>query len=160
MQERITNGKIKGFITRAYSHTGPRRGKNFSISSDAYQIAKIIKSGKKSGVIGVGNLTTTRIVIDVRDVVMAYYLLMKNGCDGVFNVCGYEPKLMSFFTDKLIEISGLDIQKEINPNFYRPIDIGFQQGSSGELIHSTGWCLEYDIDTTLKDLLNYWINKL
>jgi GDP-D-mannose dehydratase len=36
MQERMTNGKLKGFITRAFSHTGPRRGKNFSISSDAF----------------------------------------------------------------------------------------------------------------------------
>ena len=27
MQERIINKKIKGFITRAFSHTSPRRGK-------------------------------------------------------------------------------------------------------------------------------------
>ena len=31
MPERIENKMIKGFITRAFSHTGPRRGKNFSI---------------------------------------------------------------------------------------------------------------------------------
>ena len=39
MQERMANGKITGFITRAFSHTGTRRFKNFSISSDAYQLA-------------------------------------------------------------------------------------------------------------------------
>ena len=32
MQERVNNNKLKGFVTRAFSHTGPRRGKNFSIS--------------------------------------------------------------------------------------------------------------------------------
>jgi GDP-4-dehydro-6-deoxy-D-mannose reductase len=31
------------FSTRAFSHTGPRRGKTFSISSDAYQIVRIKK---------------------------------------------------------------------------------------------------------------------
>lgn len=35
LQERFHNKKIHGFITRAFSHTGPRRGKIFSISSDA-----------------------------------------------------------------------------------------------------------------------------
>ena len=43
LQERFANGFIKGFITRAFSHTGPRRGKNFSISSDAFQIARMVK---------------------------------------------------------------------------------------------------------------------
>ena len=43
LQERMQNGFIKGFITRAFSHTGPRRGRIFSISSDAYQIARMMK---------------------------------------------------------------------------------------------------------------------
>ena len=43
LQERMNNGFIKGFITRAFSHTGPRRGRIFSISSDAYQIARMMK---------------------------------------------------------------------------------------------------------------------
>ena len=41
LQERFENKKINGFITRAFSHTGPRRGRTFSISSDAYQIAAL-----------------------------------------------------------------------------------------------------------------------
>jgi len=43
LQERMESGAIKGFITRAFSHTGPRRGMNFSISSDAYQVARMMK---------------------------------------------------------------------------------------------------------------------
>ena len=38
----MESGAVKGFITRAFSHTGTRRGKNFSISSDAYQIARMM----------------------------------------------------------------------------------------------------------------------
>ncbi len=106
MQERMMNGKIKGFITRAFSHTGIRRGKNFSISADAFQIAEIM-AGKKPKFIGdvhsieVGNLETTRVVIDVKDVVRAYYLLMENdnSAGKIFNVCGNVPRQMGFFTD-------------------------------------------------------------
>ena len=89
MQERITNQKIKGFITRAFSHTGPRRGKNFSISSDAYQVARMMKSLQDKTLL-IGNLETVRVVIDVRDTVNAYYLAMlSDKCNGkIFNVCG------------------------------------------------------------------------
>ena len=39
--ERARSVKLPFYTTRAFSHTWPRRGRNFSISSDAYQIARI-----------------------------------------------------------------------------------------------------------------------
>jgi GDP-D-mannose dehydratase len=71
IQERTANGFLDGFVTRAFSHTGPRRGKIFSISSDAYQIA-LMKLGKQEKVLKVGNLETQRVVMDVMDCVNAY----------------------------------------------------------------------------------------
>lgn len=162
MQERIENKKLKGYITRAFSHTGPRRGKNFSISSDAFQIARMMK-GLQEPVLKVGNLESVRVVIDVRDTVNAYYLAMLNGdVNGhVFNVCGDTPFEMRFFTEKLIEISGLkDVVQEICPNLYRPIDIHYQHGDSSNLVEMTGWKPEYDIEQTLGDLLQYWYDKI
>ena len=46
----------------------------------------------------IGNLETTRVVIDVRDTVNAYYLAMINDkCDGkIFNVCGDTPRKCNF----------------------------------------------------------------
>lgn len=162
MQERMINGKLKGFITRAFSHTGPRRGKNFSISSDAYQIARMMK-GLQDKTLQVGNLETQRVVIDVRDTVDAYYrLMMTDESNGkAFNVCGDTPRKMAFFTDKLIELSGLDgVEKQINPAFYRPIDIDYQHGDSTEITQLTGWQPTIDIETTLSDLLHYWLEKI
>ena len=164
LQERMNNGFIKGFITRAFSHTGPRRGFNFSISSDAYQIAKMM-IGEQEKVLSIGNLQTERVVIDVRDCVNAYYLLMmtdkSNG--GVFNVCGEDVHKMQYFTDKLIEASGIpyeDIEQKINPAFYRKIDIQIQIGDSKELKEITNWEPKITIEKTMKDLLTYWVNKL
>lgn len=162
MQERIENKMIKGFITRAFSHTGPRRGKNFSISSDAFQIARMMK-GLQDKVLLIGNLESVRVVMDVRDTVNAYYLAMKNDdINGdIFNVCGDTPQKMQFFTDKLIEISGLkNVEQKINPEFYRPIDIHYQHGDSSNLVEKTNWKPKISIDQTLDDLLQYWVNKL
>lgn len=163
MQERMRNGKIKGFVTRAFSHTGTRRGKNFSISSDAYQIARIMK-GLQEPILEVGNLETIRVVIDVHDVCRAYYLLMEeeksNG--GIFNVCGndsYEHK-MGFFTDYLIKKSGKKIEKKVSEKYYRKIDIFCQRGNSGKINKITGWGAQIPIEETLDNLLNYWGKKL
>ena len=162
LQERMQNGFIKGFITRAFSHTGPRRGRIFSISSDAYQIARMMK-GLQEPVLKIGNLNTTRVVMDVRDTVRAYYLAMihPDVTNQVFNVCGDTPRKMQFFTDKLIELSGLtDVVQKIHKPFWRPHDIHYQHGDSSNLVELTGFKEEYDIETTLNDLLKYWYDKL
>jgi len=161
MQERKRNEEVNGFVTRAFSHTGPRRGRIFSISSDAYQIA-IMLCGSDSRTLRVGNLNTERVVIDVRDCVNAYYLLMINESSSghVYNVCGDALRKMSFFTDQLIELSGLEIEKTVDPDLYRPIDIQSQNGNSTKLKELTSWKPEIKIEQTLSDLLQYWINKI
>ena len=158
----MENGFIKGFITRAFSHTGPRRGKIFSISSDAYQIARMMK-GLQDPVLLVGNLNTTRVVMDVRDTIRAYYLAMINPevTNHIFNICGDTPRKMQFFTDKLIELSGLNhVEQKIHEPFWRPHEIYYQHGDSTNLVELTGFKEEYDIDTTLNDLLKYWYDKI
>ena len=164
MQERCRNGFIKGFITRAFSHTGPRRGKKFSISWDAYCLAMMATGKQKDRVLPVGNLETQRIVIDVRDTVRAYYFLMQNYDNGeAYNVCGDIDSVvkMQVFTDKLIEISGLKgVQKKVSDKLYRPIDIQIQVGDTTKLKTKTKWRAEIPIDRTLSDLFNYWVRKL
>jgi GDP-D-mannose dehydratase len=164
LQERFKNGFIKGYITRAFSHTGPRRGFNFSISSDAYQIAKMVL-GLQEKKLKIGNLKTKRVVIDVRDCVNAYYLLMmdERSTGKVFNICGKDVHEMQYFTDKLIEVSKIpynEIIQEIDPMLYRPIDIEVQIGDSLEVEDLVGWKPKYSIEETMNSLLEYWINKL
>ena len=164
LQERFANGKIKGFITRAFSHTGPRRGKIFSISSDAYQLAKM-ELGLQEKVLKIGNLQTERVVIDVRDCVNAYYKLMiTNNSNGkVYNVCGEEVHQMQYYTDCLINASSInynDIEQKIHPPFYRDIDIQIQIGDITDLKKDTNWEPLISLEQTMKDLLQYWIKKL
>jgi GDP-4-dehydro-6-deoxy-D-mannose reductase len=81
----------------------------------------------------------------------------------VFNVCGEDVHEMQYFTDKLIEASGIpynEIEQVIDSKLYRPIDIEVQIGDSTELKEITGWKPNYTIEKTMEDLLSYWINKL
>lgn len=170
LRERCRNGFVKGFSTRAFSHLAPRRGRNFSISWDAYHLA-LMKTGKmKSKNLPVGNLESQRVVIDARDCVQAYYMLMKafeylpekiNGES--FNVCGpiESVKKMEYFTDTLIKISGLKaVEKVIDKRVYRPIDIKIQVGSTEKLNSVVGWKPIIPIEQTLTDVYKYWVKKL
>jgi len=162
LQERMKNKQINAFITRAFCHSGPRRGKTFSISSDAYQIARMMK-GHQEKVLKIGNLETTRVVMDVRDIVMGYYLLMINDKSSgeVFNISGDTPRKMRYYADKLKELSGLgEIEEVIEPKFWREIDIDYQMGNDEKFRKLTGYQNKYDIDTTMKDLLDYWVKKI
>lgn len=162
LQERMKNKQINAFITRAFSHTGPRRGKTFSISSDAYQIARMVK-GYQEKVLKIGNLNTWRVVMDVRDIVRGYYLLMINDKSNghIFNISGEKPYQMRYYTDILKKISGLnDIREVIEPKFWRPIDIEYQMGDNTKFRELTKFKPKYDIETTLQDLLDYWLQKL
>ena len=135
---------------------------NFSISSDAIQIAKMTK-GLQEKVLRVGNLESVRVVIDVRDTVNAYYLAMisPNVNGQIFNVCGQSPHRMSYFTEKLIELSGLkDVKLKIDESLYRPIDIHYQNGDSSNLTQLTKWEPVIPIEKTLEDLLDYWVKKI
>ena len=162
IQERMKNKQMNSVVVRPFCFTGPRRGYTFSISSDAIQIAKMMK-GHQDKVLKIGNLDTVRAVTDVRDIANAFYLIMinENTSGKIYNVCGGEPLKMRYYTDKLIELSGLeDVKKKIEPKFWRPIDIQFQNGDSTKIQEELGWKPLIDIDTTLKDLLDYWLKKI
>ncbi len=156
------------FVTRAFSHTGMRRGNKFSISSDAYQIARI-KKDLQEPKISVGNLESKRVVMDVRDCVEAYYLLMKRAVQKdervigeAFNVGGTGLYKMDYFLDEMLNMRGLKgkVTKVPNPKFVRKIDIPVQVPDSTKLRNLTGWEEKIPLGETLESLLNYWDKKI
>ena len=162
LQERIKNKQMNCVIVRPFCFTGPRRGYKFSISSDAIQIAKMMK-GKQDKVLKIGNLDTVRIVADVRDIANAFYMIMVSPKTSgqIYNVCSGVPHKIRYYTEKLIEHSGLEgVTMEIEHKYWRPIDIQYQDGDCSKLIEEVGWEPKYTIEETLKDLLDYWYNKI
>jgi nucleoside-diphosphate-sugar epimerase len=61
----------------------------------------------------------------------------------------------------LIELSGLsEVRQKVHEPFWRPHEIHYQHGDSSNLVEMTGFEEEYDIETTLDDLLMYWLKKI
>lgn len=162
VRERAKSCSLPFCVTRAFSHTGPRRGRNFSISSDAFQIARIRK-GYQGFVINVGTLSSKRVVMDVRDCVKAYYSLMLHFDLGeAYNVGGDNIYTMGELLDMMLEISGLKnkVELQVDPNLVRPVDIPVQICDSRKCRKLTGWKPTIAMQQTLEDLLSYWENKI
>ncbi len=162
IRERARSVKLPFFITRAFSHTGPRRGRNFSISSDAYQIARITK-GLQEPVINVGTLSSKRVIMDVRDCVKAYHLLMQAFTPGeAYNVGGDTVHSMGEVLDMMLDMRGLagKVEKRVDPTLVRLIDIPVQICNTEKCRKLTGWKPQIRLAKTLEDLLAYWDAKI
>lgn len=151
---------MKIIRTRAFNHTGPRRGTVFATSNFAKQIVEIEKN-KRDPVIYVGNLEAVRDFTDVRDVVRAYALTLERGDPGeVYNIASGKGIKIRDMLDMLVALSNADLKIEQDPTRLRPSDVELLIGSSEKFQKKTGWKPEIPFDKTMKDLLDYWREKI
>ncbi len=152
----------KIMTTRMFTHTGPRRGDVFAESTFAKQIA-MIENGCIPPVIKVGNLESLRTFADVRDAVRAYYMLVTvNPIPGeYYNIGGsYVSKVGDMLNTLLNKSYIKDIKVEVDTDRLRPIDADLQVPDTTKFMKHTGWKPEISFETTMKDLLDYWREKI
>ena len=151
---------IKTVVTRAFNHTGPRRGEVFVTSNFAKQIAEIEK-GKKEPIIHVGNLEAKRDFSDVRDIVKAY-LLAEEKCDNgeIYNICSGKAWAISEVLDMLIKMSNVKVDVKQDPSRLRPSDVPNLVGDYTKFKEKTGSKPEISFEITLRDLLDYWRERV
>ena len=151
---------LKIVRTRAFNHTGPRRGAVFATSNFAKQIIEIEK-GKRKPVIQVGNLEAVRDFLDVRDVAKAYAFSLSKGEPGeVYNISSGVGVKIKDMLDKLIALSKVNLKIETDPSRMRPSDVELLIGSAEKFKKATGWKPAIPFDQTLTDLLEYWRQRI
>lgn len=151
---------LKVVRTRAFNHTGPRRGDVFMTSNFAKQIA-LIEKGLQPPVISVGNLSPRRDFTDVRDIVRAYWLATEKGKPGeVYNICSGKDYSVRQVLSILLKMSRRKIKVRQDPKRLRPSDVMRLLGDSTKFRKATGWKPEIPFTQTLEDLLNYWRERV
>jgi len=146
--------------TRAFNHTGPRRGDVFVSSNFSRQIATIEK-GKVEPVIKVGNLDARRDFTDVRDMVKAYWLALERGEVGeVYNLGSGTDVTIKKMLDILLSFSDIKIETLKDPERMRPSDVQILLADTTKFFDLTGWKPEIPLEKTLEDLLNYWRERV
>jgi GDP-4-dehydro-6-deoxy-D-mannose reductase len=146
--------------TRAFNHTGPRRGEVFVTSNLARQLIET-ELGKRGPVLYVGNLDAVRDFSDVRDVVRAYALALEKGTPGeVYNIASGKGIKIKDLLAKLVEMTRVEIKIEKDPSRLRPSDVQLLTGSPEKFQKATGWKPEIPFERTLRDLMDYWRTAL
>ncbi|MEM7052718.1 MAG: GDP-mannose 4,6-dehydratase [Acidobacteriota bacterium] len=151
---------IKAIRTRGFNHTGPRRGEVFVMSNFARQIAAI-EHGLQDPVIRVGNLDAIRDFTDVRDMVRAYWLAVTKAEPGeVYNIATGNGIHIHEMLDRLIALSTVEVRIETDPERLRPSDVEILIGDASKFKADTGWEPRVPFEQTLRDILDYWREKL
>lgn len=148
--------------TRMFTHTGPRRGDVFAESTFAKQIA-MIEAGLIPPVVKTGNLDSLRTFADVRDAVRAYHMLVTvNPIAGAYyNIGGTYTCTVKEMLQTLVSMStAKGIQVETDPERLRPIDADLQVPNTAKFKAVTGWTPEIPFETTMRDLLDYWRQRI
>ena len=148
---------MKIIITRMFSHEGARRGKQFALSSFAYQIAKAEKL-KGEQFIYHGNLDSTRTYAHIDDAISAYWVCSESKNFGeVYNIGGDETCTVGDALDKLISMSTKkDLKKKLDEARVRPTDITLQIPDTTKFRHEFAWTPMKNLTNVCEDLLDYW----
>lgn len=147
--------------TRAFNHTGPRRGEEFVVSTFCKQAAEMQLELKPKR-IKVGNLEARRDFTDVRDMVRAYVLaVVMNIGPGPWNISSQETRSMQEVLDMVLEVAGLeDVEIVQDPERMRPSDVPVLWGNSTKFRDATGWEPEIPFRSTIRDTYYYWLRIL
>lgn len=146
--------------TRSFNHEGPRRGDVFVTSNFAKQIAEI-EAGKKEPVIHVGNLEAFRDYTDVRDIIRAYILSLEK-CEAgeVYNIGSGNAWQIGDMLSTLLDYSTVSVEVRQDPARMRPSDVPRLECDATKFKKATGWEPQIPFETTLKDTLDYWRERV
>lgn len=146
--------KMKIIRTRAFAYLNPRRADLFA-SSFARQVARI-ELGLQKELLH-GNLDSVRTIVDVRDIMEAYWLSMLHCKPGeIYNIGGTTTLTVGEFLQVLIKHARVSISTKLDSGLLRPSDVTLQIPCVEKFIQATGWKPKYLFEESMENLLTYW----
>ena len=155
----IANYGMKIYLPRMFIHVGTGHPPATAIQNFARQLAMIVK-GLMPPEIHVGNLNTSRDVIDVRDGVAGMMLLAESDQVGVpTNICTGHAYRIRDILDILIEIAGVKVSVVRDERLVRISDEPTLVGDNTRL-KALGWTQRYTLQETLEAVFDDWMKRV
>ena len=141
-------------LTRSFTYINPRRPDIFS-SAFARQVVEI-ERGKRDKLV-YGNLDSVRSIIDVRDIVEAYWICV-NKCNygDEYNIGAAHSITVGQFLEVLLSKSKVKIECQQDTTLLRPVDVTLQIPDVSKFETKTGWKPKYSLEDSIEFLLNYY----
>ncbi len=147
---------IPAVIARSFNHVGPRQSPTFVAPSLAKQIAEI-EAGTRAPRLTMGNMTSARDLMDVRDTVRAYRAMMQSASPGApYNVCSGRATPIRTLVELFVSKARVKVDVIQDPALLRPNDTPVVLGDLSRIQADTGWSPQIPLEKTVDDLLTYW----
>ena len=149
----------KIYLPRLFIHVGTGHPPATAIQNFARQLA-LIKKGVIEPEIHVGNLSSARDFIDVRDGVRAMRLVLDKGNPAEpYNICNHKAYKIQEILDMLVEISGTNAKVISDKALFRLADEPLLLGDNSK-ITALGYSREYSMHKTLEDVFADWESRI
>ena len=153
------NYNMKVYLPRLFIHVGTGHPPATAIQNFARQLA-LIKKGVIEPEIHVGNLSSARDFIDVRDGVRAMRLILDSGKPAEpYNICNHKAYKIQEILDMLVEISGTNARVVSDKALFRLADEPLLLGDNSK-ITALGYTREYSMHKTLEDVFADWESRI
>ena len=153
------NYNMKIYLPRLFIHVGTGHPPATAIQNFARQLA-LIKKGVIEPEIHVGNLSSARDFIDVRDGVRAMRLVLDKGNPAEpYNICNHKAYKIQEILDMLVEISGTNAKVISDKSLFRLADEPLLLGDNSK-ITALGYTREYSMHKTLEDVFADWESRI
>lgn len=148
--------KMNIVVTRTNNHTGPGQDGPYAVTTFARQIAAIEK-GQQDTLLH-GDLSSFKSYLDVRDVVKAYRIAIDLD-PYIYNIASEDTIEMQELLDRLVAQAKVPIQTSNTMGLIRPDNQSRTVYQTSSKLKEAGWKPEYNLERTLRDVLEYWRNK-
>lgn len=146
-------------ILRIFNMIGPGQPDSLLASSVARQVVQV-EQGRQSE-IEVGDLSTLRDLVDVRDVARACVEVAElDVAHCVFNVCSGVATRMSDCVDRICQASTSPVRVVRRAARARRNDIAEHRGSCKRIGDTLGWRAEVPLERSMQELLDEWRERL
>ncbi len=146
---------------RAFNHVGPGQDPRFVLPNVARQIARAEREGREAVEVRVGNIDTRRDFTDVRDMVRAYWLLAERGDpDATYLACSGRSLPVRSLVEGLAPLARIPVTVISDAGLRRAGEQPDLYGTPDRLREDTGWIPEIPLETTLRDTLDWWRDRV
>ncbi len=164
-QENMSRVYSRGFglnivCTRSFNHIGCGQLDKFVISSLAKRFA-MFNAGQCSEIV-TGDTSVIRDFLDVRDVVRAYFLLLKSdgGNSEIYNICSGFGTSIQNIIDLLCKITNTMPSFRVDSKLLRPVENRIVTGSYEKINKLCGWKPEITLEDSITSIVEWWQKRI
>jgi GDP-4-dehydro-6-deoxy-D-mannose reductase len=154
----FARGSVDVVAARIFNVMGPGTPDNLAPGSFARQVARVAR-GLQPAEIVVGDLSTRRDYVDVRDVAAALELLMRSGVSGeCYNVGTGRSTPMRKILLGLSDAAGVRVRECVDPSRRRASEVR-DVAADAKKIRRLGWTPRVSFERSLADTLRSWSRR-